>query len=97
MARGPDGTLAASAASEPDLSADQLAFLSGVEGIIDQVLARPRGGAGFVHGIHQGLTPAMKAALAARYRRAGWGEAQVRDLVTGGHLLVLHPARPDGD
>lgn len=51
-----------------------------------------RWGDSFVYGIHQALSPRMMAALARRYREAGWGDVRIREGATGAFMLVLHSA-----
>lgn len=90
MARGPDGSVAGSVDCA-DLSAEDRAFVLGLEGTIDRALQRLRPGERFVYGIHQELPDPIARCLIARYRAAGWTDVQVLPGATGAAMLVLAP------
>ena len=90
---GPDGAHADAPATADlaGLDAEQIAFLRGLEGIIDRALGGHRPGESFVYGIYQELDPPVVEFLVRRYRTAGWAEVKVNAGMTGAHMLVLIP------
>jgi hypothetical protein len=90
MAVGPGGTGAASAPCE-ELSAEEAAFVQGLEGVIDRALRGVRPGERFVYGIHQELAAPIARCVERRYLEAGWAEARVLPGATGAATLVLAP------
>jgi hypothetical protein len=73
------------------LTADDFAFLRGIEAAIDRALEGHRAGETFVYGIHQEMPVDVPRALADRYRSAGWSEVTVKPGETGGHTVVMIP------
>jgi hypothetical protein len=73
------------------LSADEQAFLSGLEGVLDRAIAKLRPGERFVFGVHQELPPAVAECLVRRYREAGWAEVELIPGETGAYTLLLEP------
>lgn len=90
MAVGPDGK-AAAAAPCGELAAEEMAFVQGLEGVIDRALRGVPRGERFVYGIHQELAPAIGECLVRRYLEAGWREARILPGATGAATLVLAP------
>ena len=90
MAIGPGGAPASPAPCD-ELSAEERAFVQGLEGVIDRALRGVRAGERFVYGIHQELDPRLADCLLRRYREAGWAEAEVFPGATGAATLVLAP------
>jgi hypothetical protein len=90
MARGPEGDLPEGTACA-GLSADEQAFLTGFEGVLDRALVRLRPGERFVFGVHQELPAAVAECLVQRYRAAGWTGVELIPGETGGCTLLLEP------
>jgi hypothetical protein len=90
MAVGPGGRRATPAPCA-ELSADQAAFVQGLEGVIDRALQGLRPGERFVYGIHQELAGPIARCVERRYLEAGWAEARVLPGATGAATLVLAP------
>ena len=90
MAIGPDGRTAA-ATPCAELSAEESAFLQGLEGVIDRAMRGLRPGERFVYGIHEALAPRLVDCVLRRYREAGWAEAEMLPGATGAATLVLSP------
>jgi hypothetical protein len=90
MAIGPGGVAVASPDC-PGLGVEDLAFVRGLEGVIDRALRGVRPGERFVYGIHQELAPQIAECVVRRYLAAGWSEAVVLPGATGAATLVLAP------
>lgn len=90
MAVGPGGAGGA-AAPCAGLGAEEVAFVLGLEGVIDRALRGVRPGERFVYGIHQELAAPLARCLEQRYLEAGWAEARVLPGATGAATLVLAP------
>ena len=90
MAMGPGGS-ALETAPCAELTAEEAAFVQGLEGIIDRALHGVRPGERFVYGIHQALPDRISDCVLRRYRAAGWTEATILPGVTGAATLVLAP------
>ena len=90
MASGPGGMETASAPCA-ELTAEEAAFVRGLEGMIDRALRGVRPGERFVYGIHQELTAPIARCVERRYLDAGWAEARVLSGATGASTLVLAP------
>jgi hypothetical protein len=90
MARGPDGSAAASAPCEA-LTPEEAGFLQGLEGVIDRALQGARPGERFVYGIHDQLAPRIAECVVRRYLSAGWSEARILPGATGSAMLLLAP------
>jgi hypothetical protein len=90
MAVGPSGS-SAGAAPCAELSAEEAAFVQGLEGVIDRALRGVRPGERFVYGIHQELPAPIAACVVRRYLAAGWAEATILPGATGAATLVLAP------
>jgi hypothetical protein len=90
MAVGPAGS---GSAAEPcvELSAEETAFVLGLEGVIDRALRGVRPGERFVYGIHQELAAPIAGCIVRRYLAAGWAEARILPGATGAATLVLVP------
>jgi hypothetical protein len=90
MAIGPGGSGGAIGQCA-ELSAEDAAFVQGLEGVIDRALRGVRPGERFVYGIHQELAPAIAECVVRRYLAAGWAEATILPGATGAATLVLAP------
>ena len=89
MVRSPEAEVASFLPPHDGLSADEGAFLEGLEAAIDAALKRVPRGERLVYGIHQELSERMGERLAERYRSVGWGDVRLLPGATGGTTLVI--------